>query len=76
MLRQDAQAGRLALSLERPEEAGTQYQRALTRARAADNAAAIGDYGYDLAVAQLAAHDPKGALTSARVTEVDLRGIG
>ncbi len=72
LLRQNATAGRLALSLDRPQEAVTQYRAALARALARDDAAAIGDYGYDLAVAQLAADDPRGALVSARSTAADL----
>jgi tetratricopeptide (TPR) repeat protein len=75
-LQQSAQAGDLAFSLERPEEAATQYERALTRARARDDAAAIGDYGYDLAVAQLAANHPKQALASLRMTRDELARRG
>lgn len=75
-LSQDAQAARLALSLDRPREAVMQYRRALARARASDDRAAIGDYGYDLAVAQLAANDPRGALASARETAADLERRG
>jgi hypothetical protein len=73
----DARAARSAFSLERPEEAATQYARALERARARDDAAAIGDYGYDLAVAQLAANHPKQALATVRTirAELALRGV-
>jgi hypothetical protein len=76
-LSQNADAGRLALSLERPQEAVVQYQRALVRARARDDAAAIGDYGYDLAVAQLVGNHPRDALATARTTRTDLarRGV-
>jgi hypothetical protein len=76
-LSEEARAGRLAFSLERPQEAAVQYERALVRARARDDAAAIGDYGYDLAVAQLAANRPRDALATARTTRADLarRGV-
>lgn len=76
-MHRDATAARGAISLDRPEEAATQYARALERARARDDAAAIGDYGYDLAVAQLAANHPKQALASVRTTraELALRGV-
>ena len=71
-LRQNARAADMAISLERPEEAAIQYERALERAQARDDATAIGDYGYDLAVAQLAANHPKQALTSVRMTRAEL----
>lgn len=76
-LHNDARAAGLAFSLERPEEAATQYERALERARARDDAAAIGDYGYDLAVAQLAGNHPKQAMASVRMTRAELarRGV-
>ena len=76
MLRQNARAGDLALSLDRPEEAITKYQAALARARARDDNTAIGDYGYDLAVAQLAANQPEQALASVRMTRADLARRG
>ena len=77
IMRQDAHAARLALSLERPKEAVAQYKLALERARARDDAAAIGDYGYDMAVAQLAANEPKAALATVRMTrsEQARRGV-
>ena len=77
IMRQDADAADLALSLERPKEAIAQYKLALERARARDDAAAIGDYGYDMAVAQLAANDPKAALATVRMTRSELarRGV-
>jgi hypothetical protein len=78
MMRQDAHAAGLALSLERPNEAIAQYKLALERARARDDAAAIGDYGYDMAVAQLAANQPDKALATVRMTRSELarRGVG
>jgi hypothetical protein len=76
-LHQNARAAGVALSLDRPEEAATQYERALERARARDDAAAIGDYGYDLAVTQLTANHPKQALATIRMTRNELarRGV-
>lgn len=72
-----SRAGHLAFSMDRPAEAAVQYQAALQRAEAADDAAAIGDYGYNLAVAELAANEPAKALRSARSTKVELirRGL-
>jgi hypothetical protein len=72
VLQQSAHAAGSALSLDRPTEAIAQYERALERARAHDDATAIGDYGYDLAVAQLAANQPKQALASIRTTRAEL----
>ena len=72
ILKQSAHAAGSALSLDRPTEAITQYERALERARAHDDVTAIGDYGYDLAVAQLAANQPKQALASIRTTRAEL----
>jgi hypothetical protein len=76
-LHQNARAAGAAFTLDRPEEAVTQYKRALERARARDDAAALGDYGYDLAVAQLAANHPDQALASVRLTRDELarRGV-
>lgn len=75
-LKQNTRAASLALSLDRPAEAITQYQRALERARARDDATAIGDNGYNLAVAQLAANQPKQALASVRMTRAELARRG
>lgn len=55
-LRQNARAAGMAISLEHPEQAAIDYERALERAQARDDATAIGDNGYDLAVAQLVAN--------------------
>jgi hypothetical protein len=76
MMRQDAHAAGQALSLERPNEAIAQYKLALERARARDDAAAIGDYGYDMAVAQLAANEPNAALATVRMTRSELARRG
>jgi hypothetical protein len=76
ILRLDAGAASSALALERSEEAIRQYRRAFERAIARDDAAAIGDYGYDLAVAQLGANQPKQALASVHRTEIELARRG
>jgi hypothetical protein len=68
----DAEAADASLSLGRSEIAVTKYRQAFERARARDDAAAIGDYGYDLAVAQLVANEPRQALASLRMTRTEL----
>ena len=45
-------------------------------ARARDDAAAIGDYGYDMAVAQLAANQPNPALATVRMIRLELARRG
>ncbi|MGH7103483.1 MAG: hypothetical protein ACREFJ_13910 [Acetobacteraceae bacterium] len=77
-MQRTAAAGRLAFTMHRPSEAVAQYRLALQRAEAGDDAAAIGDYGYDLAVAELAANEPNQALLAARKTQIELsrRGLG
>ena len=75
-LQKDARAGSLAVSLDRPQEAITQYRRALHDAWARDDVTAIGDYGYDLAVAQLAANRPKDALTTLHMVRDELARRG
>jgi hypothetical protein len=72
ILRLDVQAASSAMALERTEEAIAQYRRAFERARFRDDAAAIGDSGYDLAVAQLVSNQPKQALASIRMTRTEL----
>lgn len=67
-----SEAGQLALSLERPQQAVAQYQAALARARERDDAGAIADFGFDLAVAELQANQPDAALQSASETEAEL----
>jgi hypothetical protein len=75
-LQRASDAGQLAMQLERPEEAAARYQEALIRAQARDDLAAIGDLGYDLAVADLEANHPDQALIVARSTEQELRRRG
>jgi tetratricopeptide (TPR) repeat protein len=75
-LQRETNAGQLAFQLERPEEAVARYQEALTRAQARDDLAAMGDLGYNLAVAELEANDPNRALDVARSTEQELQRRG
>jgi hypothetical protein len=72
VLQRESEAGKLAFSMQRPGEAASQYKKALKEAEARDDAGAIGDYGYDLAVADLAANRPKDALAAARMTHIEL----
>src|SRR5262249_53703848 len=75
-LQSDTSAGQLAIGHERPEEAIVRYQDALTRAQARDDLAAIGDLGYNLAVAELEANLPDKALQTARATAEELKRRG
>ncbi len=76
VLQRESEAGKLAFSMQRPSEAATQYKKALKQAEARDDAGAIGDYGYDLAVADLAANRPGDALAAARMTHIELTNRG
>jgi hypothetical protein len=69
-------AGHLAYELERNEEAVAQYRAALTRAQARDDPDAIGDTGYDLAVAELSANAPEKALADTRAIRIELERRG
>ena len=71
-------AGILSVSLERPDQAADQFRTALARAELRDDLAAISDYGYDLAVAELALDRPNAALATARkvIAEVRRHGSG
>jgi hypothetical protein len=75
-LQRETRAGHLAYELERNEEAAAQYRAALTRAQARDDPDAIGDIGYNLAVAELSANTPDKALAAARATRVELERRG
>jgi hypothetical protein len=77
VMERHADAGQVALSLERPEQAVAQFRDALARARERDDAAAIADLGFNLAVAELQANEPDAALKTASETEAELtrRGI-
>lgn len=71
-LDQANRAGTRALAMNLPEEAIRQYRQALTRAYERDDATAIGDMGYNLAVALLRAGDAKEALRTVRETRAEL----
>ncbi len=71
-LRQAARSGRQSLSFGRADQAVAQYRRAFALALARDDARAIGDVGYDLAVAQLAG-DAGGGLGAAAALRTVLR---
>jgi hypothetical protein len=73
VLERQTSAGRAALALEQPEQAAKQYRDALIRARARDDATAIGDLGFNLAVAELSARQPDAALRTAREVSAELR---
>jgi hypothetical protein len=76
MLQRQTHAGQLAFELERNEEAAAQYRTALSRAQARDDPDAIGDTGYNLAVAELRANAPDKALADARATRIELERRG
>jgi hypothetical protein len=69
-------AGQAALELERPDQAVALFRRALTRARERDDAGAIGDVGFNLAVAQLRSDQAAAALRTASDTEAELARRG
>ena len=66
------QAGGAAFDLERNDEAAEQYRAALARARERDDAGAIADTGFNLAVAQLRAGHSAEALRTARELQAEL----
>jgi hypothetical protein len=71
-MEQAGRAGEAALSLDRPHEAAQQFREALRRGELRDDLGAISDYGYDLAVAQLADNQPEAALATARMVSAEL----
>jgi len=71
-LEQTNLAGTRALALNQTTEAIKQYRVALTRAYERDDAAAIGDVGYNLAVAQLRAGSAGDAMRTVRETRAEL----
>jgi hypothetical protein len=71
-LDQANKAGTQALSMDMPSLAIKQYKVALSRAYERDDAAAIADVAYNLALAQMRAGDPKGALATVRETRAEL----
>nr|WP_321986333.1 hypothetical protein [uncultured Lichenicoccus sp.] len=75
-LQQAAHSGQQALEFGKPQQAVQQYRHAFDLALARSDAGAIGDIGYDLATARLAAADPAGALATVQRTRVDLAARG
>jgi hypothetical protein len=65
-------AGTQALSMDMPSLAVRQYKVALSRAYERDDAGAIADVSYNLALAQMKAGDPKAALVTVREARTDL----
>ncbi len=72
VIERHAYAGQSALTVERPRQAVEEFHRALARARERDDPEAIGDLGFNLAVAQLHAGEPAAALVTAREVEAEL----
>lgn len=71
-LEQANQAGTRALALQQPAEAVKQYRNALARAYERDDATAIGDVGYNLAVAQLKLGTTEEALRTVQEIRAEL----
>jgi hypothetical protein len=71
-LEQANSAGTQALSMELPSVAVRQYKLALKRAYERDDAEAIGDTAYNLALAQMQTGDSKAALATVRETRAEL----
>ena len=71
-LDQANKAGTQALSMDLPSLAVRQYKVALSRAYERDDAGAIGDVAYNLALAQMKAGDSKGAVATVRETRAEL----
>jgi hypothetical protein len=71
-LDQANKAGTQALSMDMPALAIRQYKVALTRAYERDDAGAIADVAYNLALAQMKADDPKAAIATVREARAEL----
>jgi len=71
-LEQANRAGTQAMSMDMPALAVRQYKTALQRAYERDDAGAIADVSYNLALAQMKAGDAKGALATVRNARTDL----
>ena len=65
-------AGKIAVDLDRPEEAVVQFQAALKQAQARDDLQAIADLSFSLAVAQLRANRPQDALATTQLARAEL----
>ena len=75
-LEQANRAGNQALSMDKADLAVRQYKTALQRAYERDDATAIADVSYNLALAQMKMGDAKGALATVRGTVGDLERRG
>jgi hypothetical protein len=71
-LEQANRAGTQALTMDQPDLAVRQYRVALQRAQERDDAGAIADVSYNLALAQLKAGDSKAAIATVRAARTDL----
>jgi tetratricopeptide (TPR) repeat protein len=71
-LDQASSAGTQAMTMELHDVAIRQYRAALARAYERDDTAAISDGGYNLALAQMKAGDPKAALATVQSVEAEL----
>ena len=71
-LQQAAHSGRQALDFGKPQQAVQQYRQGFELALARSDAGAVGDLGYDLATAQLAAGDPRGASLTVQRTRGEM----
>jgi tetratricopeptide (TPR) repeat protein len=72
VLDQSNRAGTQALSVDMPSLAVREYKVALTRAYERDDAGAIGDVAYNLALAQMKSGDSKAALATVREARAEL----
>src|SRR5262249_20664179 len=75
-LDQANRAGSQALAMDVPTLAVRQYKTALQRAYERDDATAIGDVSYNLALAQMKAGDSKAALATTRDARTNLERRG
>jgi hypothetical protein len=64
------------MALDRPAQAVSAFKQALARARVRDDAEAIGDVGFNLAIAQLQSGQPNLALATSREIEAELSRRG
>jgi hypothetical protein len=71
-LEQANRAGTQALSMDKPDLAVRQYKTALQRAYERDDAGAIADISYNLALAQMKVGDAKAALATVRTSLTNL----
>jgi len=76
VLENQTRSGHTAMALDRPAQAVSAFKQALARARVRDDAEAIGDVGFNLAVAQLQSGRPSQALATSREVEAELARRG